>query len=172
METVTLHGKKAAGRVALVDDEDYDLVMGYRWNVKEEVRNGLPHGPYATTLYTVEGKLRVMLMHKFLTGWPRTDHIDHNGLNNQRSNLRPATHAQNQQNARSGCGTSIYKGVSWDKRARKWRAVIRPERVQRYLGFFVNEEDAARAYDAAALELYGEYACINFPDDHIGRQAG
>ena len=168
MKTVPLHGKVAAGRVTLVDDEDYELVMQYRWNVKEEVRNGLPHGPYAVTSYRVAGKIHILLMHKLITGWPRTDHVDHDGLNNQRSNLRPATNAQNQQNSRSGSGTSRYKGVCWAKRERKWRAVIRPDGVQRYLGYFDVEEDAARAYDAAALEIYGEYACVNFPDSYLG----
>ena len=163
MMNVPLHGKIAAGRVALIDDADYELVMQHRWNVKEEVRNGLPHGPYAMTSIKVEGKTRIVLMHKMLTGWPRTDHIDHDGLNNQRSNLRPATGSQNQWNSRSGKGTSKYKGVDWDKKARKWRAGIRPSGVRRWLGNFACEEDAARAYDAAALELFGEYACVNFP---------
>ena len=163
MMTVPLHGRIAAGRVALVDDEDYELVMQYRWNVFEETRNGLLHGPYAITSRTVAGKPRNMRMHQLLTDWPRTDHINHDGLDNQRHNLRPATGAQNQWNARSGSGTSKYKGVNWDRRYGKWRAVIRPAGRQQHLGYFASEEAAARAYDAAALEIGGEYAYINFP---------
>ena len=142
--------------------------MQYRWNVKEETRKGRPHGPYAVAAYTVAGRMRIMYMHKLITGWPRTDHKNHNGLDNRRENLRPATHTQNQQNTRPRVivGTSRYKGVCWSKRERKWRAVIKFAGVQRHLGYFADEEDAARAYDAAARKYHGEFACLNFPDDN------
>jgi hypothetical protein len=103
-------------------------------------------------------------MHKMLTGWPQTDHIDHNGLNNQRSNLRPATGGRNLQNARKRAGaSSVHKGVSWDSSHSKWLARICVDGHQRFLGYCLSEEDAARAYDSAAREAFGAYACLNFP---------
>jgi hypothetical protein len=163
MMTVPLHGPKAAGRVARVDDGDYDLVMAHRWNVLEQDRPGhWPIGPYATTNLPDYGT--TMLMHKLITGWPRTDHADHDGLNNQRYNLRPWTGGQNLQNARKRAGSSsVYKGVSWDKVNRNWLARICVEKHERNLGRYASEIDAAIAYDAAAREAFGEFACLNFP---------
>src|SRR5580704_12477253 len=100
MKTVPLHGAKAAGRVALVDDDDYELVMQYRWRVIEN-RSGVAYAcssPGRTTL----------AMHKLITGWARTDHEDGNGLNNQRYNLRPATLQENARNSRSYRGSSSH----------------------------------------------------------------
>lgn len=167
MKTVPLGGKKAAGRVALVDDEDYELVMQYKWTVWEPERRGpgqRPNGPYAITNVTVGGRQRSVRMHKMLTGWPLTDHIDHDGLNNQRSNLRPATWGENARNARprQGC-SSQYKGVSQARRG-LWVAYIDLDGCRSDLGYFVSETEAACAYDAAARELHGEFACTNFPD--------
>jgi hypothetical protein len=165
MRTVPLHGPKAAGRAARVDDADYELVMRYRWNVLEQERRGRPIGPYAMANLprTTPGAPRHVLMHKLLTGWPRTDHEDHDGLNNQRYNLRPASGSQNQWNRRpNGRSTSRYKGVSWDPVNGKWLARICVAGTQCNLGRHVTEEDGARAYDAAAREAFGEFACLNF----------
>src|SRR5580704_8392166 len=98
METVPLHGKKAAGRVALVDDEDYELVMQYRWHVWETpptaTRRGT--GPYArANIGYGRSERRSAAMHCLIMGQRGIDHIDHDTLNNQRSNLRPASHRQN-----------------------------------------------------------------------------
>ena len=171
MKTVPLHGKKAAGRVALVDDEDYDLVMQFRWYVLEPIRHGHTGGPYAIAR-TGHGRKNnpMVLMHKLLTGWPQTDHRNHDGLDNQRSNLRPATNLQNHANERKPLSyggkptSSRYKGVSWAPRQRRWVARIRVGNGKRLnLGSFKSEIDAARAYDEAALAASGEYACLNFP---------
>lgn len=170
MRTVVLHGEKAAGRVALVDDGDYELVMQYRWNVLEIRRPGkrpgsvLIHGPYAAANVSVKKGLPAARMHKLITGWPITDHIDHNGLNNCRYNLREATHTQNVRNARPQNGRSSgYKGVSWFKAGGKWRADIRVNGKLIYLGLFTDEIKAAQEYDAAALKHFGEFANPNFP---------
>ena len=103
-----------------------------------------------------------LYMHSLITGFAEVDHWDGDGLNNRRSNLREVTHAQNMGNARKqyGC-SSQYKGVYWG--GKKWQAQIGVNHGTRYLGRFVNEEDAARAYDAAALEAWGEFARLNFP---------
>jgi len=166
MKTVPLHAAKAAGRVALVDDEDYELVAPHRWRVAEQERKGSrPSGPYAVTVIRQGGRQVQVSMHKMITGWPLTDHVNHNGLDNRRSNLRPATMVQNGQNSLPNVrrGSSRHKGVHWHSRSRLWIARIRHQGKQRHLGCFASENEAAAAYDAAAQELFGEYALLNFP---------
>ena len=165
MKTVPLHGKIAAGRVALVSDRDYRLVSQYRWRVTERKFEGRrPDGPYAVTTITKDGRRTLLQMHSLITGYPLTDHKNHNGLDNRRSNLRPATNSQNQQNRQPNLrSTSQYKGVHWSTRERRWRATIKHEGTARTLGNFIAEEQAALAYDAAARSLFGEYAVLNFP---------
>lgn len=167
---VPLYGKKASGRVALVDEADYELVMQYRWRLWENVRLcGSTAGPYALTTAPAEcagGKRREIRMHKLITGWEQTDHRNHDGLDNQRHNLRDATGAQNNRNRRPEAGTaSPYKGVCWHGQAGKWFAKIWVQDRSVCLGFYVDPEDAARAYDAAAREHFGEFAWFNFPGE-------
>ena len=160
--TVPLGGKKAAGRVALVDDGDYGLVSRYRWHVYEVANRGrrTVSGPYAITRIRRDGRESSIFMHRLITGYKQTDHWDRCGLNNQRYNLRDATSSQN--GANSGPRTGRYKGVHQHKPGR-WRAQIRIGRKQSHLGLFTSEEAAARAYDEAALAAWGEYAWLNFP---------
>jgi hypothetical protein len=152
--------------VALVDDADYELVSQYRWHI----RNSSHHkrGFYAVTNIRRDGGVRTGLtMHRLiLPEYLRVDHIDGSGLNNQRSNLRPATNSQNMANRRPNLGTSSpYKGVWWDSKGACWRAEIQAAKVRHHLGIFTFEVDAAHAYDAAAIELFGEYARPNFPEE-------
>lgn len=162
MRTVVLSGSKAAGRVALVDDADYELLTRYRWSILEAAEPH-PTGPYARAHQYPDGSRTEVLMHTLLTGWPRVDHQDGNGLNNQRQNLRPATASQNGANRRpvSGC-SSQYKGVRLQPRTGRWQARIRFQGDLRHLGSFADEAAAARAYDTAARELFGAYARPNF----------
>jgi len=104
-------------------------------------------------------------MHTLITGWARVDHADGDGLNNQRSNLREATSAQNAANSRPRTGgTSAFKGVCWvGGRRQCWTAQIRINRGTRFLGYFSDEVAAARAYDAAAVAAWGPFARLNFP---------
>lgn len=162
---IPLNGANANGRVALIDDADFELIAGHSWRVDERDRPGRATGPYAVTTFRVNGRQRAFHMHKLITGWPQTDHANHNGLDNRRSNLRPATGSQNMANqrARLGCRSS-YKGVGWDANNGKWRVSVTKDRVTRKVGRFLDEIDAARAYDAVAREVFGEFACVNFPD--------
>jgi hypothetical protein len=170
---IHLNGKKAAGRVALVDDEDYDLVMQYKWYVDERFHEGVKgtwhSGPRVIATYK-DGKHINLMMHTLLTGWHETDHADGNGLNNQRYNLREVTHLQNTWNRNGHPGSSSkYKGVTllrygtgkYKGKYTKWwaRIVVNGEQIS--LGLFKVEEDAARAYNTAALEHFGEYARLN-----------
>ena len=145
------------GKVAIIDDVDWPLVAPYKWYADKKPR--LREQWYAAA--KIKGK-RVRL-HKFLTGWPMTDHRDGDGLNNRRSNLRPCDTQQNQFNCGKCAGsTSQFKGVCVTPYGH-WRASIRKDYKLRDLGTYKTEEDAARAYDAAASELFGEFARLNFP---------
>jgi hypothetical protein len=95
------------------------------------------------------------------------DHINHNGLDNRKANLRPATPAENARYARYPKinTSSKYRGVWYDrKRPHKWRASIRVNRKRKHLGYFKNETDAAKAYDRAAKLYYKDFAVLNFKD--------
>jgi AP2 domain len=102
-----------------------------------------------------------------ITGNERTDHRNRNGLDNQRKNLRPATKAENARNlpAMRKVATSRYKGVSLHTLNGRWRARIKTDTGRVSLGVYATEEEAARAYDAAARVYHGEFAYLNFPDE-------
>lgn len=93
------------------------------------------------------------------------DHVDGDRLNNKIENLRAATNQENLRNMKSRGGSSGFKGVSYRARNkfRKYEAQIMVDRKYKHLGSFVSEEEAAHAYDAAALELFGNFANLNFP---------
>lgn len=88
------------------------------------------------------------------------DHIDHNGLNNQRSNLRVCTISENNQNRRPKKGKN-YLGTKFVKSTNKWHAILRTK----FIGTFLSEIEAAKAYDKAAKEKFGEFAYLNFPNE-------
>jgi len=92
------------------------------------------------------------------------DHIDHDGLNNSRNNLRICSLAQNARNAVGNANTSSkYKGVGWHRRIKKWVATIQFNKKVYHMGYFENEIDAAKAYDKKARQLHRQFACLNFP---------
>jgi hypothetical protein len=163
MREIPLHGAKAAGRHALVDEADFALVSQYRWRVFERLKEGRrPNGPYAVTSLWQHGRQSGLSMHALITGWPLVDHLNHDGLDNQRANLRPATDAENRRNSRPAIGSSSrYKGVTWHKGVRKWQAAIMVGAKSHYLGCFASETDAALAYNAAALQFFGSRAFLN-----------
>jgi len=146
--------------VALVDDADFELVA----SVGKWYANPNAHTFYARKNFCRDNRYTAVLMHKLITGWPLVDHVNRNGLDNRRSNLRSATSSQNSMNRglRSD-NTSGYKGVSWHASSTAWRAVIWKDGLRRHLGPFSNPEAAARAYDSAAVELFGDFARLNFP---------
>lgn len=152
------------GLVALVDDEDYERLAKYRWRAK-----GDRGTYYAYTDIYVGGKRKMTSMHSMVIsrgGKTQVDHIDHNGLNNQKSNLRAASHAENQRNRGKEKGnTSGYKGVSFQKSTGQWQASIRIDGTLVYMGCFDSKEEAARAYDRAAKKKHGEFAKLNFPQE-------
>lgn len=163
---VPLGGQKAAGRVALVDDDDYETAMQYKWCVRERMLGDGRHanGPYAIANVRDGGRKTTVLLHTVLTGWTEVDHKDHNGLNCTRSNMREVTRPQNQANQRTRVGRK-FKGVTWHAHTQRWQARITVNYKERYLGIFVSDVDAALAYDAAARAAWGQYAAVNFPEE-------
>jgi hypothetical protein len=147
---------------ASVDDADYALVAAYVWRLRMGGKNR-----YAVTI--ING--REVFMHRLIMDAAKgtiVDHIDGESLNNQRANLRFCTRAENFRNAghRQTPGrTSQYKGV-WrvkDRCRRCWRSGITVNRVYKNIGSYWTEEEAARAYDAEANLLHGQFARLNFP---------
>ena len=164
----------------------YDSETGYLW------WNKLPEGKYTRRLldkpagfvHNTEGYVLLNLRlpsgttvcraHRiawflYYGSWPK-DLLDHiNGIkdDNKIKNLREATKNQNEMNKkkRSDC-SSKYKGVCWSKEKQKWTSYIRINRRRKHLGVYASEEEAAGAYDKAARKLFGEYAFLNFPDEH------
>ena len=145
------------GKVALVDDEDFEWLNQWRWLY---VSVG-----YAARMSGTE-KRKMIYMHTMILNTPKGmegDHINADKLDNRRLNLRNCSHAENNQNNRlRSNNTSGYKGVSRTKSGLKWRAYIKYNYKRKHLGEFDNIEDAARAYDAEAIKLFGEFAHSNF----------
>jgi hypothetical protein len=144
------------GKVALVDDADYDALMAFKWRA-------LKWSSGVDQWYALRSvRKRNVYMHVHLTAYVRTDHIDGNGLNNQRANLREATNQQNSFNRRSETGHSPFKGVySYPHDPSRWCAYIGLDGRKQYLGIFDTKEEAALAYNQAATKLFGEFAHLN-----------
>lgn len=161
MREVHLGGKKAAGRVALVDDDDYDRVVQRSWFVAEPLVCGKLRGPYVVTGRLINAP--ATRLHILIMGRRYVDHINHNTLDNRKENLRLATVAQNMHNRvpNAGC-KSPYKGVWWHPVNHNWIASISCNGKRRHLGCFRTDLAAAHAYDAAARELHGRFARPNF----------
>lgn len=151
------------GLFATVDDIDYERLRQFNWYA-----HGSDRIWYAVSRRSRRDDHKIFRMHRFILGITdssmKVDHKDGDGLNNCRANLRVCTNAQNLRNARrSSKNTSGFKGVSWHADCKKWAAYIFPDDQSIYLGLFLLKEDAAKAYDEAALHCYGEFAHLNFP---------
>lgn len=152
------------GGVALVDDEDYEFLSSMSWN-RSESRSRT----YAVKCFWVRGENRRVTyrMHNFLMighDGIQVDHIDGNGLNNQKSNLRSGSLSQNQYNAKKRSdNTSGYRGVACVRG--RFHAQIQYDKKHRYIGSYPTAELAARAYDEHAKVFHGSFAKFNFPEE-------
>lgn len=147
------------GKVAIVDRDVYEALSQHKWLARRKGQLW-----YAQrSIPKPGGGQRIQLMHAAISGFPLTDHINGNGLDNRRVNLRRATYSQNAFNMRKHKGTSRFKGVSLHRQAQKWVAAISFAGKRTHLGLFSDETAAAQQYDAAARELFGTYAALNFP---------
>lgn len=153
-----------SGLLVTIDEADYeDVISAGPWHAAPCGRH-----MYVQRSVRKPGAERTTeeRLHTFLTGWSLVDHQNGNGLDNRRSNLREATVAQNSANSRlSRRSTSGFKGVTWYKRCSRWRAHIKVDQKQRHLGYFDDPTAAAKAYDAAALDVFGDFARLNFPKE-------
>lgn len=145
------------GKKAIVDDEMFDLLSGYKWYVLDG---------YAMRKEKTRGKGILIPMHHLVSGRPESgyvsDHINGDRLDNRRENLRFCTLSQNSMNrgARND-NKSGYKGVSYYKNNGKWRACLRIKGKTKHLGYFTSIESAALAYNLGATTFFGEYSKIN-----------
>lgn len=172
MKTIAL----TRGFEAIVDDEDFEYLSQFKWHFNS-------HGYAARTIYIKDSskksgyKFITERMHRVINKTSKgfhTDHINSNRLDNRKVNLRTATRAQNARNkSNQKNNTSGYKGVSWHARNKRWRASISLNNKPVNIGCFKTKEEAARAYNEAAIRLHGEFSKLNTyqlpnhtPSDH------
>lgn len=152
------------GQFAIVDDEDYDWLMQWKWHYSTGYAMRKQSGPRDAPHPTI-------LMHRAILAPPHgmfIDHINMNGLDNRRCNLRICTASQNNYNRipyRTKTATSQYKGVRFHRLRNKWHAfIVLHKGKQTHLGYFTSEIDAAKAYDVAARAHFGEFARLNIEE--------
>lgn len=154
MKKITL----TQNQVALVDNSDFEELNKYKW-----FANKLGNTFYAvrTSKKDSEGKTKTILMHRVIMSNPEgfdVDHIDSNGLNNQKKNLRVCTHSENTRNRGvQKNSTSKLKGVTWNKTGKKWQSQIKVEGKYIYLGIFEDKIEAYEAYCKACVKYHGDY---------------
>ncbi len=140
----------------LLDDEDINYTIFYTWSF---------NGRYVNRHITLGSIRTTQSIHRFLTGCDDptmvVDHIDGNPLNNQKSNLRVCTQTENIRNRKlNSNNTSGFKGVSWIKRQKKWKATITLNKKQIHLGYFFYPEEAYAAYKEASTKYHKEYGRV------------
>lgn len=158
------------GKVALVDDEDYGKVSRFPWRVSKCIRCGVEY-LYVRAEIWVDGKRHRLSLHRFLMGVLtdksiEVDHINGDGLDCRRENMRKATRSENAKNRRKHKRSqqSPFKGVQL-RQDGTWLAYITQNGKVLPLGIFDSAWDAAARYDEAAREIHGKFACLNFPSD-------
>lgn len=153
MKLIELSGKSGSGFFVKVDNKDYLRLIKHKWYLKTS--------RYAYALINSKW----VPMHRFILGVLDksivVDHINHDGLDNQRSNLRTATRSQNAMNRERAFGVSKYIGVSFHVASNKWVSAIYVNKKRLCLGYFNNEIEAAYIRDEAAKKHYGEFAKLN-----------
>lgn len=153
------------GYTTFISEQDVDMVQKFVWHLHGNTKKGL----YVKTNIHTNRKAKCVLLHRYIlsvTNGEIVDHIDGNGLNNVRDNLRLCSQTQNHQNAkkRSNC-SSIYKGVCWRKNEKKWHAKITVNKKVISLGYFQHEHLAAEAYNWAAMKHFGKFTRLNKLED-------
>ena len=150
------------GLVAIVDDEDFEWLSQWKWSASKQGRDRWR----AMRVLWNGGNQKAILMHRLLLGATAeqtVDHINGNPLDNRRANLRLCSQRKQCLNRRGNLQrkTSRFKGVGWQSGISRWRVDFR----ERFVGTFLDEVEAARAYDAAAFAFDPEYAWLNFPEE-------
>lgn len=161
-KAVYFSGEKGKGKFAIVDDADYELVKNIRWFMNND--------GYAIGRAVRGSGGKNKLMHRFIMDAPpefQVDHVNGDRLDNRRENLRFCDTRLNNRNMRPGArgGSSRFKGVHFCNEKKKWTATIKGVDRRYHLGRFDDEIEAARAYDAKAKELFGEFFRPNLPEE-------
>lgn len=161
MKTIALHGKYGKGKSVIVDDADYYNLASYRWVVNY-------YGYAVRSAHKDLGLNCTMLLHRQVMNPTKDqliDHINGNRLDNRRSNLRIATHSENQRNrGKQNNNTSGFKGVVFlksDQRRKKWAAQIKANGKQIRIGYYHTAEEASQAYTEASNKHYGEFSHVS-----------
>ena len=151
------HGK-LKGSHALIDKEDFEKVSKYRWIARQSKER-----VYVQHLFLKNGKWSVLHLHRIIMRAPKgmdVDHINGNGLDNRKRNLRICTRSQNLMNGKKK-RKNKYKGTSWDKRKKKWEAFIGYNHKKISLGYYKKAKEAGKAYNAGAKKIFGKFARLN-----------
>lgn len=163
MKYILLSGVRGKGKRALVDDEDFESLSKWSWNLDE-----LGYARRTTSKrYNGVRKFKCIFMHRQVNNTPVglfTDHINHNTLDNRKSNLRTATKQQNHANREFTVNSTGYRGVIASRNngsPLKFHAQIKDNKKNIYLGAFKTSKEAAAAYNMAASTIYGEFATLN-----------
>ena len=164
-----------SGHVLLVDDDDAWVLYAHAWFANVQARpNRIPYIQVKAYQTEKDGKKTTIFVGRLLLDAQKgeiVDHINHNPLDNRRCNIRICTHRENNQNRRSQQTTrKRYRGIFWRAHRGKWDVQIVVNGRRCFFGGYVNEEDAARAYDTAAFAAFGEFAVLNFPTPSAGTE--
>jgi hypothetical protein len=150
-------------KAAVVDAEDCEWLSKFKWHAHERGRTW--YARRAASSRTVSMHRAILEHHGYDLTSGEVDHINGDGLDNRKSNLQIVSHAENIRKSRvQKNNKSVFRGVSWHKGDRRWRAFVEVDNVRKYLGSFKNKIDAALAYDQAAKKYFGRFATLNLPD--------
>lgn len=165
MTSMIIKHKTRGNFEVFFDEEDRDIIDSYTWRIKTKKRS---QNNYVACNIWIDEKRTVRYLHQLiLPNVKFVDHINRNSLDNRRCNLREVSRIENYRNAkkRSKKSTSKFKGVYWHKMVKRWYANICIDYKSIYLGCFLLEIDAAKAYNEAAIKYFGEFAVLNIIGD-------
>lgn len=161
------------GKVAIVDDDWFEILYPIKWYC---TKDGYAKFDFRYRNESGTACRSSENMHRIIIDAPKHLHVDHingNKLDNRRANLRLCNHSQNQQNRKNNViGSSQFKGVSFQHARKKWKASITHLGRYRFLGHFESEVDAAKAYNLAAIDIFGSFAKLNIIEQALQQKGG